>query len=154
MKKIEEIRTHYVDQENNNHYVDVYYEGHEDTNSGEVACVICGDTGKTFYRNPDFMQVKEVVSAVEAVQAKVKKALEAKAPKLVAVISGGILQSVIGEAPVDLHVIDYDCEDEAPEDCYEIPQGNGRTETAYAYIGEIFEENAERTKELLNAINR
>lgn len=77
-----------------------------------------------------------------------------EAPKVVAVVSGGVIQSVIGDSPVDLHVIDYDYEDEAPEDCHEIPQGDGTTETAYAYIGEIFEEDEERTKELIKSINR
>ena len=75
-------------------------------------------------------------------------------PKAVAVIHGGVITSVIGDSPIDVHVIDYDCEGEDPDDCHEIPQGNGKTETAVAYIGEIFEEDEKKVKELIQATNR
>ena len=117
---------------------------------GTVACEVCLDTGKAFYRDNAYRAYSEVTEAIE----EIRKTITKKVPKAVAVVEGGVLTAVIGDAPIDIHVIDYDCEDDDPDDCYEIPQSNGKTATAMAYIGEIFEEDAKRVKELLTAINR
>ena len=149
MKKIAEIKIDHIDEVENTQSVDIFFT-EDDMEEGTTACVVCLDTGKAFYSDNIYRAYSEVTEAIE----EIRKTIEKKAPKIVAVISGGVLQSVIGEAPIDLHVIDYDTDGEDPDDCYEIPQEDGRTDLAYAYIGEIFEEDAKRTKELLTAINR
>ena len=84
----------------------------------------------------------------------IRKTIEKKAPKVIVVIDGGNVSAILGDSPIDAHVIDYDVEGQYPDDCHEIPQGEGKTTTAVPYIGDIFEENADRVNELLTAINR
>ena len=145
-RQIEDIRT-YLDEMLNATSIDLYFEG---TEEGEVAAEVCMDTGKVFYRDNIYRSNNRVQEAIKGVQADVKMTI----PKVVAVVNGGVITSVVGDAPIDIHVIDYDHEGEDPDDCYEIPQDGDNTETAVAYIGEIFEEDADRTYELLEAINR
>lgn len=51
MNQITDIETTYIDEEQNVQYIDVYY---EDQDEGQVAAMICLDTGKVFYRNIEF----------------------------------------------------------------------------------------------------
>ncbi len=148
MKRISEVITEHIDEELNATYVDVYVVGSEE---GTVAAVVCNDTGKVFYRDYIWASYEQVTTAIQEVVDQVQKP---KVPKIIAVVNGGVITSVVGDAPIDIHVIDYDCEDEDPELCHEIPQGEGKTEMAVAYQGEIFEEDADRTYELLEAINK
>ncbi len=146
-RTIEEITT-FLDEELNATSIDLYCEGSEE---GEVAAEVCMDTGKVFYRDNIWRLNETVQKSIKEVLSQVKKP---KVPKIIAIVNGGVITSVVGDAPIDIHVIDYDYEGEDPDDCYEIPQDGDKTETAVAYIGEIFTEDADRTYEIIESINR
>jgi len=149
MRQIAEIKFDHIDEEENVQSVDIFFTD-DDNEEGTVACEVCLDTGKVFYRDNIYRAYDEVKEAIK----EIRKTIEKKAPKVIVVIDGGNVSAILGDSPIDAHVIDYDVEGQDSDDCHEIPQGEGKTEMAVAYQGEIFEEDADRTYELLEAINR
>ena len=147
MRKIAEVKFDHIDEVENTQTVDVLFT--DNLEEYEVACEVCLDTGKIFYRDNIHRLNSEVQEAIKEIRETIKK----KSPKVIAVIQGGILQNVLSDQDLDLVTIDYDFEDD-PEDGVEIPQGSGKTALAYVYEGSVFEKSPERVEEILTAIKK
>ena len=81
------------------------------------------------------------------------KIMKKEIPKIIIVMEGGCITSVLSTDNIDVTIIDYDTEGCDEEDFKLIPQGEGETAMAYVYRGEYPEINPERINEILNSIN-
>lgn len=53
-------------------------------------------------------------------------------PRIILIVSGGIIQDVLTTQPVEIGLIDYDCERDPDGECIrQIPQRSGPPEPAY-----------------------
>lgn len=70
--------------------------------------------------------------------------------RVVVVIEGGCVQSVISDIPLDVHVLDYDVEG-GDGDTFAIPQANGKTAPAYRSANNWNEVDPVRVAEIVDA---
>ncbi|HZK93131.1 MAG TPA: hypothetical protein VFC67_02905 [Prolixibacteraceae bacterium] len=79
--------------------------------------------------------------------------MKKETPKIIIVMEGGCITSVLSTDNIDVTIIDYDTEGCDEENFKPIPQGEGETAMAYVYEGKLLEINPERISEILTSIN-
>ena len=72
MRKIAEVRTDYIDEENNAQSVDIFFTD-DDMEEGVVACEVCLDTGKVFYKDNIYRAYSEVRDAIKEIKGSITK---------------------------------------------------------------------------------
>jgi len=129
MRKILEVSTDHIDETENVQSVDVYFVD-DDGEEGTVACEVCLDTGKVFYRDNLYRGLKEIKTAIE----EIRKTIVKKIPKIVVTISGGCLQLVNSSEEVEVAMIDFDTQGTDEEQLKQIPYSvtDNRMEPAIA----------------------
>ncbi len=72
--------------------------------------------------------------------------------KIVVVMEGGLVQSVLSTEPVEVAIVDYDAEGADAEDLKSVPQGNGKVANAVGHVEEAEITPLERIEELFEAV--
>jgi len=150
MREISEISTEHIDETENTQTVDVYFTD-DDSEEGSVACVVCLDTGKAFYRDYIYSTYEIVTDAIKEIQASIEK------PKVVVTINGGGLGKVESSIEIEIAVIDFDTNGETDETrLTQIPYSitDNRVVASYAsgyeqYPGEVSKERVNQLFEII-----
>lgn len=153
MRKILEVLTHHIDETENTQSVDVTFVD-DDGEVAEVACEVCLDTGKAFYRDNIYRASEEVQEAIAEIRKTIKK------PQIVITISGGNFQDYVASQAVDVALIDFDTEYSSTDDEIQpknIPFSVEDNRMEKAYASEVHADddniNPERVEQIFKIIN-
>jgi hypothetical protein len=151
MRKILETSTEHIDEIENTQSVDVYFVD-DDGEEGTVACEVCLDTGKAFYKDNIYRSSRKVKEAIE----EIRKTIVKKKPTVVVKVVGGNVTDVFSDTDLELDVLDFDTEmssEEDQEDMKKIPDSYGKIQDAYLYCSGILEVNTDEAKAVFKALN-
>ena len=104
MRQIAEIKFDHIDEEENIQSVDIFFTD-DDNEEGTVACEVCLDTGKVFYRDNIYRAYDEVKEAIK----EIRKTIEKK-PVTVIKVQEGRVTDVISNTDQEFIVADLDVE--------------------------------------------
>lgn len=140
-----EIRYDHID-DNNVLHIDGW-RSEDDNAEGEVIGYFI--KGEVYYRDPELQFDPYVQDVVKELKSNYKP--EGK-PKIVVVVEGGIIQTILTNNPdTEITIIDYDLDQtDSVDNLVDIPQGEGKIEKAYLYEGVQPEVNPERVEEIFN----
>tara|TARA_B100000767_G_C19647187_1_gene485098 strand:+ start:231 stop:695 length:465 start_codon:yes stop_codon:yes gene_type:complete len=152
MRQIAEIKFDHIDEEENVQSVDIFFTD-DDNEEGTVACEVCLDTGKVFYRDNIYRAYDEVKEAIK----EIRKTIVIKKPKIVITIADGALETVYSSVDVEVALVDFDTDGETDEErLKQIPYSttDSRVHTAYAneHTVEPGDVNPERVNQLFEII--
>jgi transcriptional/translational regulatory protein YebC/TACO1 len=126
MKKAIEVLTDYTCDQNLTH-IDAYF-SHDDEDAGKTVAFVCRDTKKVIYKDNDYRSDKAVSEAIKTVLKEIEE------QKIVLIVSGGVLSSVMTNTKPsvnpNVYLVDYDIDCSEGHDLIDVPQGNGKTEKA------------------------
>jgi hypothetical protein len=157
MRKILETSTEHIDEIENTQSVDVYFVD-DDGEEGTVACEVCLDTGKAFYKDNIYRSSRKVKEAIE----EIRKTIVKKKPSIIVKVArgcakevGGCVKEVNSSVEIDFILVEFDTNGTDEGQLTSVPHSNEDAELVYSIVDEYkveVEVDEERVDQLLKII--